>query len=120
MRPLADESLTGSIRQFLQSSGHELLTLNVLGRLGATNGEVLALAKTHDAILVTEDRGLGSLPDYPLGSHAGIVVLKIHSADDIEAVQGHLAEALKTLPPDQLAGALLIVDRTKFRLRRPT
>jgi len=38
MRLLADESLAGRTRHFLRTLGHELLTLEGLGRLGATNG----------------------------------------------------------------------------------
>jgi hypothetical protein len=53
------------------------------------NGEVLALAKTHQAILV------------------------------IEAVHRHLRDALTAIPPSELAGCLLIVDPNKYRLRRP-
>jgi len=111
MRLLADESLAGRTRRFLRSLGHDLLTLNDLGRIGVTNGEVLALAKARHAIVVAEDRGFGNLRDYPLGSHGGVIVLKIRSEADI-------SKALRTVPARHLAGSLLIVDRTKYRLRR--
>ena len=120
MRLLADESLTARTWHFLRTLGHELLTLNDLGRLGVTNGEVLALAKTHHAILIAEDRGLGNLLTYPLGTHDGIIVLKIRAAQDIDAVHRHLRDALTAIPPNELVGCLLIVDPNKYRLRRPT
>ena len=119
MRLLADESLTGQTRQFLQACGHEVLTVEGLGRCGVINGEVLALAKTHRAVVVAEDRGFGNLRDYPIGSHGGVVVVKIRGVGDLEPVHRHLREALSTIPATQLAGGLLIIDRNKYRLRRP-
>ena len=120
MRLLADESLAGRSREFLRRLGHTVLTVTALGRAGATNGEVLALAKRHEAILIAEDRGFANVLNYPLGTHRGIVILKIRAKSDIDASHRHLAEALTTLSADQLSGSLLIVDRTKSRLRRPT
>lgn len=119
MRLLADESLTGRTRRFLRDLGHEVLTLHELGRAGATNGEVLALAKTRQVVVVAEDRGFGNLRNYPLGTHRGIIVVKTRREQDIDAVHRHLADALKTIPARHLAGSLLIVDSTKHRLRRP-
>lgn len=120
MRLLADESLAGRTCEFLRAAGHQLLTLDALGRRGATNGDVLALAGTHHAIVVAEDRGFGNLREYPLGTHRGIIVLKIAGAQDIDAVHRHLRHALQTFSPEQLRGALLTVDPTKSRLRRPS
>ena len=118
MRLLADESLAGRTRRFLRALGHDVLTLNELGRVGAVNGEVLSLAQTRQAVVVTEDRGIGNLVDYPPGTHRGIIVLKVRREADIDAVHRHLAEALQTIPARTLAGSLLIIDRNKSRLRR--
>jgi len=118
MRLLADESLAGRTRHFLRSLGHEVLTVTDLGRAGAANGDILALAKAQQAVLIAEDRGFGSLLDYPLGTHAGIIVLKIRGTEDFDAVHRHLRDALTRLTPQQLAGGLLIIDRNKSRLRR--
>ena len=120
MRLLADESLAGRTCAFLRTLNHELLTIQDLGRSGAKNGEVLALARARHAVLIAEDRGFASFRDYPLGTHTGIIVLKIRSAADFDAIHQHLANALKTIPAQQLAGSLLIIDRNKFRLRRST
>ena len=118
MRLLADESLTGQTCEFLRTCGHELLMLRQFGRTGATNGEVLALAKSRRAILIAEDRGFTSVLTYPLRSHEGIIVLKVRGEADLSAIHRHLRDALRTMSPDELRGALLIIDRNKFRLRR--
>ncbi len=118
MRFLADESLTGQTPTFLRALGHDVLTLHALGRVGATNGEVLALARANQAILIAEDRGFLSLPTYPLGTHIGIIVLKIRGAGEIDPVHRHLARALVRWSAADLRGNLLIIDRRKARLRR--
>ena len=120
MRLLLDECVSLPTHTFLRQSGYDCVTVHALGRSGAANGELLALAKTRRLILVTIDRGMGNLRTYPLDSHAGLIVLKVPSADQLAAVHRHLADALKTIPADHLTGSLLIVDRTKFRLRRLT
>ncbi len=119
MKLLADESLTGRTRQFLRAAGYELLTVHELGRGGAANGEVLSLATAQHAVLVAEDRGFSSIVKYPLGTHAGIILLKIRRAEDIEAIHRHLSNAFAHLTATELRGCLLIVDRNKYRLRRP-
>lgn len=119
IRLLADESLTGRTREFLRKSGYALLTVEQLGRRGAKNGEVLALAKAQQAIVVAEDRGFSNILDYPLGTHEGIIVLKIRKSIDIDPINLQLHSALQVIPSDLLKGSLLIVDPTKYRLRRP-
>lgn len=118
MTLLADESLAGRTRRFLREAGHTVLTVSELHRIGATNGEIVSLATTHGAILVTEDRGVGDLRTFPLGSHHGVIVLKTPGAEPLDAVHRNLREALRTITPEQLRGSLLIIDRNKFRLRR--
>jgi predicted nuclease of predicted toxin-antitoxin system len=120
MKLLLDECVSGSTRVFLQEAGHDLITVKELGRASAPNGEILNLAQGQQCVLVTIDHGLGDVTSFPLGSHHGIVVLKIITADDVDPVHRNLRKALSEIASDQLKGALLIVDRNKFRLRRPT
>ena len=120
MRFLLDECVSLPTQTFFRQSGYDCVTVHALGRSGTANGELLALAKTRHLILVTIDRGIGNLRTYPLGTHAGLIVLKVPRTDELAAIHRHLADALKTIPADQWAGSLLVIDRTKYRLRRPT
>ena len=69
MRLLLDECVSLPTHTFLKQSGYDCVTVHALGCRGAANGELLALAKTHHAIVVAEDRGFGNLREYPLGTH---------------------------------------------------
>ena len=117
---LADECLPLPTRKFLQAAGYRLVTVEQLGRSSAPNGELLTLARHQRLVLVTVDRGLGNMKTFPLGTHHGIAVLKIpRFPEDLAAVHRHLRDALSTTLTHQLAGSLLIIDRNKYRLRRP-
>ena len=120
MKLLLDECVPDPTRLVLERAGYQLITVKDLGRIGASNGELLAIAKQHRVTLVTADRGIGNLRRFPLGSHAGVIVLRLRrTAEEINTVHRHLLHALKTIPAEHLAGALLTVDRNKSRLRRP-
>jgi len=119
MRLFLDECVSDPTGAVLREANHDVTTVRELGRSSAPNGEILSLARQRRAVLVTTDQGLGDLRKYPLGTHGGIIVLKIGGVQDVEAVHRHLLNARKTTHTSDLAGSLLIVDRTKSRLRRP-
>ena len=56
-----------------------------------------------------------SLPTHTFLRQSGYDCVTVHAL----GYRRHLADALKTIPTDHLTGSLLIVDRTKYRLRRP-
>ena len=118
MRLLLDHCVWKQTIQTLAKAGFSCVTLRDLDKTEARNSEVLALARQQSAILITRDRDFTDLSHYPLGTHAGIVWLDITPADmnEVHAVQRH---ALRTLTADQLAGTLLIVTPTTYRLRHP-
>src|SRR3989338_2544137 len=118
MRLLLDECVSEFTRTVLQEAGHDVVTVKELGRSSAPNGEILTLATAHQCVLVTIDRGLGDLTVFPLGTHHGIIVLKIVTAEEGDSVHRNLCKALGDTSPERLKGALLIVDRNKFRLRQ--
>ena len=120
MRFLIDVCVPLPTRQCLRQAGHELVMVEELGRSRAPNGDLLHLAAQQRVVLLTLDRGIGYVTTYPLGTHHGIIVLKIPKLpDDVETAHRRLLEALRTIPPEHLSGRLLIVDRNKSRLRRP-
>jgi hypothetical protein len=66
--------------------------------------------------LLTLDRGLGNIREYPPVEYPGIVVLRVRNQeiDTILALIRRLIELLETRP---LAGTLWIVDEYRVRIR---
>ncbi|MFC1496759.1 DUF5615 family PIN-like protein [Candidatus Margulisiibacteriota bacterium] len=106
----------GKTEQILEEAGFSTITLKELGKSSASNGEVINLAKEHNAILLTNDQDFSNILLYPLGSHHGIIILKI-TPETENAVHSLLITALKENKPVSLYHSLLIVDKNKYRLR---
>jgi hypothetical protein len=67
---------------------------------------------------ISIDRGLGDIPAHPLGSHAGIIVLRLtdQSAATVTKAIGDLA----SLPElDNLTGTVTVMQRGLLRIRHP-
>lgn len=114
---LLDHCVWKQTRQALRDAGFSCLTLRELGRSEVRNSEALALATERAAIFITRDSDFIDLTRYPLGSHAGIVWLDITPAS-MAQVHRVLCEALRSVQPNELTGALLTVTQTTYRLRR--
>jgi hypothetical protein len=74
----------------------------------------------HGLTLLTNDLDFGNLLHFPLGSHAGIVVLRLPHEWPAPRRSQFVAEAVSELPPDVDRGCLVIVEPGRMRLRRPS
>ena len=59
------------------------------------------------------------LLNFPVGSHAGIVVIRISDENPPAELNAELLRALAQLQPEPLRGCLVIVEVGRIRLRRP-
>lgn len=115
MRFLVDQCVYQTTIRFLRELGHDLVTAKELGLQRAADAPLLAKAVELSRIFLTRDLDFANLRDYPPASTAGIIILRIRpaTADRVHAV---LNEFL-TLGVSPI-GALVIVDRNKYRVRR--
>ena len=118
MNFLCDHCVWKPTIRTLRDAGLALATLQELGRAEARNGEVLALARDRQAVLITRDRDFVDLAS-SRSPHAGIIFLNI-TPDTMDAVHATLRQALGAVPLDRLRNALLIVGPATYRLHRPT
>jgi predicted nuclease of predicted toxin-antitoxin system len=77
VRVKVDENLPASVASLLRERGFEADTVIEEGLAGAIDDDLLAAAREGDRMIVTLDRGFGDIRRYPLGSHPGIVVLRL-------------------------------------------
>lgn len=83
----------------------------------AQDSEVIALAQTLDAALLTIDMDFANILEYPPAKYGGIVVLRYKIEDEAE-VDTSLRAALDDLHPDELRKTLVIVSPGRYRIRR--
>lgn len=113
---LVDECVSSQTIQLIKSLRLPVESLQDLGRHGATDEEVLRLARERRSTLVTYDRGFGYLSEHRSYSHSGIIVVKVHDAESLERCHLVLEKLLNT--EAEFEGTLFIVDRNKYRKRR--
>ena len=115
MRLLADECVDCRIIAWLRSVGHDVLAVRDTCR-GARDGDVLALARRDDRMLMTEDKDFGELALRSAESLPGIVLLRETDA----ALQQVLAALSTLLSADEtsLRGSLVVVRGARIRVRK--
>lgn len=117
-RFLVDENLPRSLVHEIEAAGHEATHVADVGLRGKPDGDVFAFATEKGLAIVTGDLDFANTHTYPLGTHAGIVVIRLPEEMSIMKRKRLTLAALMVVPHDELAGNLLIVDPGGIRLRR--
>ena len=84
---------------------------------GRPDEEIFAWAQQRHAVIITFDEDFADQRTFPIGSHAGIIRLRVWPTT-IEETQDALERFLADVPDTELAGALVIIDREAIRVRR--
>jgi len=114
-RLLADECVYKATTDFLLDLGYDVITVQSLGLSSTDDDAIIEQAVALGRVLLTRDADFGSILLYPPAQYLGIVVLKM-KPETTNAVHQVLQRALAQV--HDLKGALLVVDRNKFRVRR--
>lgn len=88
------------------------------GLRGRSDADVFAYAQERDASLITADKGFTNVLSFPLGTHAGLIVLRIPNELPTIEVNRQLLRALAGLEGEELQGLLVIVEVGRTRIRR--
>jgi predicted nuclease of predicted toxin-antitoxin system len=118
-RFLVDEDVPRSTAKTLIAAGYEAYDVRDVGLRGHSDADVFAYAQANAAILISCDKGFASLLKFPLGTHAGIIVVRIPDEKSPEELNLELLRALEQLEEEPFSGCLAIVEMGRIRLRRP-
>lgn len=91
--------------------------VNELGFQGASDEFLFLWAIENRAIIVTYDEDFADSRFYPLGSHHGVVRLRVWPTT-AENTQDAIERLISALPPARWQNCLLIVENTKIRVRK--
>jgi predicted nuclease of predicted toxin-antitoxin system len=117
---LIDEDLPRSLAFTLRAAGYQALDVRDTSLLELLDSAVFAYAQSNGHTLITGDRGFANTLRFPLGSHAGIVVVRLQVDLAAPHVAQPLLSGLGALAGQDLAGMLLIIEPGRLRLSRPT
>lgn len=117
-RFLVDEDMARSTTAALRDAGHSADDVRDVGLRGYSDPDVFAYAQAHQLILVTADKGFANTLTYPLGKHAGIVVVRVPDDLPTRIANHELLRTLEELDGEDLTGVLVIVELGRARIRR--
>ncbi|MGO9613112.1 MAG: DUF5615 family PIN-like protein [Dissulfurispiraceae bacterium] len=115
---LVDEDMPRSTTQILKNIGFETFDVREVGLRGKSDNEIFVFAQENHAVIVTADIGFGNLLRYPLGSHAGIII--VHDPNEMSnvTVNDNLRESCLILSEHEIRGNLVILEPGRIRIKR--
>jgi predicted nuclease of predicted toxin-antitoxin system len=111
-----DENLPVELCDDLRALGHEADTVPDEGLMGVPDSILLEHAQSEDRVLLTMDKGIGDVREYPPREYAGIVLFRPGSTGRGEVLafaRRHLPDILAV----DLKGWLLVVGERSIRVR---
>ena len=116
MRFKLDENLPKELADDLARVGHQADTVHGEGLVGAEDATVVRAARTSGRILMTLDKGIASLLQYPIHEHGGVVLFRPDASGRRE-VLSFVRSRFENLLEMELAGRLTVVGPTRIRIR---
>lgn len=116
---LLDQNVPRAIAQWLNTQRPQWTIYHTsdVELSGRADEVVFAWAQTRQAVIVTFDEDFADQRSFPIGSHAGIIRLRVWPTT-VEETQQALARLLAEISDTELAHALVIVNREAIRIRR--
>ena len=87
-----------------------------VGLSGKSDDEIFDWAQGHQAIIITYDEDFSDRRLFAAKDHAGIIRLRVWPTT-IEETQAALERLLAETDDEELPGALVIIDRSRIRIR---
>lgn len=116
MKIKLDENMPLSLAILLRAEGHNVATVPEENLSGGGDRQILETAARENRLPMTFDADFGDIRAYPVGSHAGVVVFRLH--DQRWASLREPAERLLTSGVlERLERGLAIVDENRIRVR---
>jgi predicted nuclease of predicted toxin-antitoxin system len=116
---IIDENLSWRIAKSLQKLGIDAVHIKEVGLQGKEDDMIMQYAIKENRVLLTQDSDFADIRNYPPGTHKGIIRFKIKFAPSDVVVEcfkkiiTHIDSKILT------AGAIVITDCKKYRIREP-
>ena len=117
-RFLVDEDLPRSLARTLRQAGLDADDVRDVGLHGKSDDQVFEYATSRSRILLTADLGFANILRFPLGSHAGVIVVRFPNEVPTGRLNGEILKATRNLLDAEIRGNLIILEPGRIRLRR--
>jgi len=116
MKIKLDENLPAALTELLRAAGHDAMTVAEEALGGSKDPKVLQVATSEGRTLLTFDLDFADIRRYPIGSHAGIVVFRLHDQRWV-VLEPPARRLIESGLLDRLQNGLAIVDESRVRIR---
>lgn len=119
LKLLLDENIPPDIAKFVLEKRPEWDILHVenVGLCGQPDKRMFECAQRGGYVILSFDADFADHTIFPLGSHCGIIRLRVHPPTKRQA-RAALDRLLSAVTDEQIINSLIIVDHEKFRIRR--
>lgn len=118
MRLKLDENLPADLADEFAGRGHDVDTVLDEHLGGSKDAVVVGAATGDDRTVITLDRGVGDVRNFPPGSHPGVVVLRPVSQDPA-SILGLVRRFLSAHDLAAFSRCVVVVEPNRVRVRRP-
>jgi predicted nuclease of predicted toxin-antitoxin system len=118
MKIKLDENLPSSLAIPLERLGHGVHTVQEENLTGRPDREVWEAVQLESRFLVIQDLDFSDLRHFSLGSHHGILLLRLRSADR-KSLLARVEEIFQTEYVGDWAGCFVVASERKIRLLKP-
>jgi predicted nuclease of predicted toxin-antitoxin system len=116
MKIKLDENMPAAMTALLRQAGHDTTTVAEESLGGSDDPTVVAAATAEHRVLVTFDLDFADVRRFPAGSHAGIVVFRLHD-QRWEVLEQPVRNLAASGVLERIGGGLAIVDEVRIRFR---
>ena len=119
LKLLLDENISPQVANELRHLGYDVMHLRDMGMKGCKDSELIAFARKNERCLVTLDADFADIRYFPVGSHTGIIRLRIRFAHSniVVGILRSLLPKLDHVPVKK--GALVVSDGKRYRVKLP-
>ena len=117
MSILIDHCVPRKFHRLLHEWGYPATLLQEHILADSPDPDVLQIAQTLDAALLTVDMDFSNILDYPPANYVGLIVMRYEAHQETAVIES-LKQLLSDLYREELRRVLVIAEPTRYRIRK--
>ncbi len=118
MKFLLDENQSPLLVEHLRNAGHEAVHVRDVGLRAAEDVEILSYAAQHEQVIVSGDTDFGELLAKNHAAAPSVVLFRRQGQRRAAQIADLLLANLELIAGDLTAGALVVLDQDRIRIRQ--
>ena len=118
MKIKLDENLPLRLATLLKNFGHDVHAVHDEGLIGHADSEIWEGAQKESRFLITQDLDFSDSRQFAPGSHHGILLIRLRSANRRNLIE-RVAELFQKENASEWSGCFVVATERKIRVLRP-